>query len=273
MARTRYPIWGKGPASVPLSPGTGRGARLHQPRSSADPTTWEPPRSAARGGGRDPPGGWSGGWENGPRARHRSGARRRGPGDQSHLHPDPRVRRPPAALPRRSVPAGGRRRRRGDWTRGVHLRRWRDRRRVARPRRRPPAGRPPHRPAQSHRRDQARAPADAARPALHPPRDPFQAGGVRVVTALGTLGTLDPWSTPTGEPPLILTFDTSSKTGGVALCRGFEVLGEETWVLGNNHTSQVLPAAARLCERAGYAVGEVRRVVTATGPGSFTGLR
>jgi len=93
------------------------------------------------------------------------------------------------------------------------------------------------------------------------------------VTALGTLGTLDPWSTPTGEPPLILTFDTSSKTGGVALCRGFEVLGEETWVLGNNHTSQVLPAAARLCERAGYAVGEVRRVVTATGPGSFTGLR
>ena len=93
------------------------------------------------------------------------------------------------------------------------------------------------------------------------------------MTATGTFGALDPWSTPAGEPPLILALDTSSKIGGVALCRGFEVLGEETWVLGNSHTSQVLPAAARLCDRFGCAAGDVRLVATATGPGSFTGLR
>ena len=82
-----------------------------------------------------------------------------------------------------------------------------------------------------------------------------------------------PWSTPTADAPLVLALDTSSKVGGVALCRGFEVLGEETWLVGASHTAQVLPAAARLCERAGIAVAEVGVVVTALGPGSFTGLR
>jgi tRNA threonylcarbamoyladenosine biosynthesis protein TsaB len=82
-----------------------------------------------------------------------------------------------------------------------------------------------------------------------------------------------PWSAPTAEAPLVLALDTSSKVGGVALGRGFEVLGEETWLVGASHTVQVLPAAARLCERAGVAVAQVGLVVTALGPGSFTGLR
>lgn len=84
---------------------------------------------------------------------------------------------------------------------------------------------------------------------------------------------IDPWAPPDVEPPLVLAFDTSSKVGGVALCRGFDVLGEETWLVGASHTVQVLPAAARLCERAGVAVSHTRLVVTALGPGSFTGLR
>ena len=83
----------------------------------------------------------------------------------------------------------------------------------------------------------------------------------------------DPWATPSEGAPLLLALDTSSRVGGVALCRGFEVLGEETWLVGASHTEQVLPAAARLCDRAGVAVADLKVVVTALGPGSFTGLR
>lgn len=82
-----------------------------------------------------------------------------------------------------------------------------------------------------------------------------------------------PWAPASVDTPLVLALDTSSKVGGVALCRGFEVLGEETWMVGSSHTTQVLPAAARLCERAGVTVGQLGLVVTALGPGSFTGLR
>ncbi|HEU5315132.1 MAG TPA: tRNA (adenosine(37)-N6)-threonylcarbamoyltransferase complex dimerization subunit type 1 TsaB [Chloroflexota bacterium] len=86
-------------------------------------------------------------------------------------------------------------------------------------------------------------------------------------------GAPDPWSPIETEPPIILAFDTSSTIGGVALCRGFEVLGEETWRVGGSHTAQVLPAAARLCQRAGIPPRATSIAVTATGPGSFTGLR
>ena len=82
-----------------------------------------------------------------------------------------------------------------------------------------------------------------------------------------------PWTAPAGEAPLVLALDTSSKIGGVALCRGFDVLGEETWLVGGSHTKQVLPAAARLCERSGHTVSQVGLVAVALGPGSFTGLR
>src|SRR6266508_3367782 len=88
MARTRYPIWKRGGASVPLSPGTGRGARLHQPRSGADPTPRNAPGRAARGGGRDPAGRWSGRRKNRPGPGHRARTGNRRTGDQPHLHLD-----------------------------------------------------------------------------------------------------------------------------------------------------------------------------------------
>jgi tRNA threonylcarbamoyladenosine biosynthesis protein TsaB len=94
-----------------------------------------------------------------------------------------------------------------------------------------------------------------------------------VTTTLRVASAPDPWAPLEIEPPLILAFDTSSTIGGVALCRGYDVLGEESWKVGGSHTAQVLPAAARLCERAAVPVGAVSLVVTATGPGSFTGLR
>lgn len=71
----------------------------------------------------------------------------------------------------------------------------------------------------------------------------------------------------------VIAIDTSTRTGGVALCRGVVPLAEETWLAGGRQTAQMLPAIERLLERAGYTPRDLRLVVVATGPGSFTGLR
>ena len=54
-----------------------------------------------------------------------------------------------------------------------------------------------------------------------------------------------------GDEPLVLALDTASASGGVALVRGRAVLGEASWQVGGQQTSEVLPAAVRLWERAG----------------------
>ncbi len=72
---------------------------------------------------------------------------------------------------------------------------------------------------------------------------------------------------------MVLAIDTSTRAGGVALCRGPHVLGEDTWRSEGRQTAQVLPAAQRLWERAGLTPADLRLLVVATGPGSFTGLR
>ena len=70
-----------------------------------------------------------------------------------------------------------------------------------------------------------------------------------------------------------LAIDTSNEVAGLALSREGVVLAELTWVVGRNHTQETIPALLRLLEQAGAGLGEVRGVIVARGPGSFSGVR
>jgi tRNA threonylcarbamoyl adenosine modification protein YeaZ len=52
-----------------------------------------------------------------------------------------------------------------------------------------------------------------------------------------------------------------------------ELLGVEAIDAGARHDDEVMPAIARLCERAGVAPAQLERVAVSAGPGGFTGLR
>ncbi|MEE9285366.1 MAG: tRNA (adenosine(37)-N6)-threonylcarbamoyltransferase complex dimerization subunit type 1 TsaB [Dehalococcoidia bacterium] len=70
-----------------------------------------------------------------------------------------------------------------------------------------------------------------------------------------------------------LALDTSTATAGVALAHRGETLAEVTWLVGRNHTTQLLPTIEDVLGRAGVTVDDLEAVIVATGPGSFSGLR
>ncbi len=72
---------------------------------------------------------------------------------------------------------------------------------------------------------------------------------------------------------MLLALDTSTRTIGVALYDGPHVLSESVWSGGDRHTVELAPAIAEALRRAGVSVNQLEALATATGPGSFTGLR
>lgn len=72
---------------------------------------------------------------------------------------------------------------------------------------------------------------------------------------------------------MLLAIDTSTRTAGVALYDGVQVMAETTWTSRDYHTRELAPVIDEILQRCGLGMSSVRAVGVATGPGSFTGLR
>lgn len=72
---------------------------------------------------------------------------------------------------------------------------------------------------------------------------------------------------------LILALDTSTRTVGLALYDGVQVLSEAAWTSNDYHTVELAPAIAEAFQKTGLEAGALGALAVALGPGSFTGLR
>ena len=72
---------------------------------------------------------------------------------------------------------------------------------------------------------------------------------------------------------LVVTVDTSTPAGSVALSRGHELLGEVVLHLRGTHTDRILNSLSWLLAEASVKLAEVEAFGVVVGPGSFTGLR
>jgi tRNA threonylcarbamoyladenosine biosynthesis protein TsaB len=77
---------------------------------------------------------------------------------------------------------------------------------------------------------------------------------------------------PRPDDRAILSIDTSSGQGGVALYDGL-MLSTRSWPAARSHTTTLLTEIHHLLDRAEISVRELAAVAIATGPGTFTGLR
>ncbi len=72
---------------------------------------------------------------------------------------------------------------------------------------------------------------------------------------------------------MLLALDTATRTIGIALHDGSQVLAEEIWVSQGHHTLELAPEVALMMRRAGVAPTDLTAVAVSLGPGSFNGLR
>lgn len=72
---------------------------------------------------------------------------------------------------------------------------------------------------------------------------------------------------------MLLALDTSTRSIGLALYDGVQVLCESIWTCQDYHTVELAPEVARILEKSGLMVTDLEALAVAIGPGSFTGLR
>ena len=75
------------------------------------------------------------------------------------------------------------------------------------------------------------------------------------------------------SPPLILSVETATLSGSVAVSRGDELLGVVTGDASISHSNTLLVDVDKLLTETQIALPEIDLFAVATGPGSFTGLR
>jgi tRNA threonylcarbamoyladenosine biosynthesis protein TsaB len=71
----------------------------------------------------------------------------------------------------------------------------------------------------------------------------------------------------------LLALDTSTRTVGLALYDGVQILSEATWTSQDYHTVELAPAVWDALQKTGLEIDRLGAIGVATGPGSFTGLR
>src|SRR5690349_13853185 len=72
---------------------------------------------------------------------------------------------------------------------------------------------------------------------------------------------------------LLLALDTSTRQASVALCSEDGLRGEYTWLVGNNHSVELLDRVQRLMAECDLTMQLLDAITVATGPGSFNGVR
>lgn len=73
--------------------------------------------------------------------------------------------------------------------------------------------------------------------------------------------------------PRVLLFDTSGRSGWVAVARGEEVLAVRPLDETRRHARDLAPAAAALLAEQGWQPRDIQALVVSRGPGSYTSLR
>jgi tRNA threonylcarbamoyladenosine biosynthesis protein TsaB len=72
---------------------------------------------------------------------------------------------------------------------------------------------------------------------------------------------------------LLLAIDTATRSIGIALHDGHEIIAENHWVSRGYHTVQLAPEIALMLRRADLTAANLTAIAVAKGPGSYTGLR
>ncbi len=72
---------------------------------------------------------------------------------------------------------------------------------------------------------------------------------------------------------MLLAIDTATRSMGLALHDGHEIIAEHHWITRGYHTVQLAPEIALMLRRADLSASSLTAVAVAKGPGSYTGLR
>lgn len=72
---------------------------------------------------------------------------------------------------------------------------------------------------------------------------------------------------------LLLTLDTTSRAGGIAISRGPELLAEYSCLVPGHHTDWLLQGIERTLADCGTSLAQLDGIGVVSGPGAFTGLR
>jgi len=72
---------------------------------------------------------------------------------------------------------------------------------------------------------------------------------------------------------MLLAIDTATRSIGLAIHSGDELLAEHVWLTKGYHTVELAPEIALMLRRADRQISDITAIAVAKGPGSYTGLR